>query len=657
MLGAGDELSIKVLPQPLPPANALELTNKLYPKGECDQPLLVLGEDQGWLWDRVYRLPCNYPGVAGHRPPLYFVINSLEHLWTILHLQDWQKLLGDARVRLFAGPGAFDQFRASLLEEIKCPWPKLSITVDQSLWPAGMNIDTLLAATQRAGVEWLTDLERQFDGIYKDFSPKTFAAGCRRGSSLKVLGITSRYTTFLQYSMRDWLAAFERMGHHTKLFIEKNDHEVSNNLAVAATVAEFKPDLVLAIDHYRDEVGTVPDQVPMVMWVQDNLPNIFRPQAGAAQGPRDFCMGFGKLQLSQRHGYPRQRFLAANIGVNTQRFTPTELSADELRQFSCDVSYISHASVPADVLVKRQVEKLGSPQGTRLFHDMYDRLVAHYESGGPALDEPIIKQMFADSLIATRSNVNEETGAQILSMFSQSINNAVFRHQALRWLSELGVDLRIYGTGWEQHPQLARHARGVADNQTQLRTIYQASKINLQVTASGAVHQRLLDGLAAGGFFLIRYSIGDAIGRSYQQLWEWCQRKGVNSEADFHAKADNQARQIMKDVNQIMGYDIGSTDLKIFDILQMHADNEFMTCANSIWPEYDDISFANREQLQSRLATYLGNEDARWRVAESMRRRVIEKASYEHINNRLLDMIVREMHSISSAPTIYKAAA
>jgi hypothetical protein len=386
------------------------------------------------------------------------------------------------------------------------------------------------------------------------------------------------------------------------------------------------------------------------------MPNIFSPGGGAAQGSRDFCVGFGKLQLSQRHGYPRQRFLAANIGVNTQRFAPTQLSADELRQFGCDVSYVSHASVPAELLVKRQIEKAGSPEGARLFKDMYDRMVAHYESGGPALDEPIIKQILADSLLATRCNVDEQTGAKVLSIFSQSINNAIFRHQTLRWLSDLGVDLRIYGTGWEQHPQLARHARGIANNQTQLRTIYQASKINLQVTASGAVHQRLLDGLAAGGFFLIRYSIGDAVGRSYQELWDWCQHKDVTSEAEFRAKIDDQARQILHIVNQIMGYEIGSTDLKIFDILQMHADNEFMTAADSIWPEYDDISFANREQLQSRLATYLGNDDARQRVAESMRRRVIEKASYEHINTRLLEMIVREMQPVTLAATLKAAA-
>jgi hypothetical protein len=90
----------------------------------------------------------------------------------------------------------------------------------------------------------------------------------------------------------------------------------------------------------------------------------------------------------------------------------------------------------------------------------------------------------------------------------------------------------------------------------------------------------------------------------------------------------------------------------------MHADNEFMTCADSIWPEYDDVSFSTRDQLQSRLTTYLGNDEARRRVAESMRCRVIEKAGYEHINNRLLDMITRELaEPLTIAPTIRKAAA
>jgi hypothetical protein len=658
MLGAGDELSIKVLPQPLPPSQAMKFAETLFPQGVCDQPLVVLGEDQGWLWDRVYRLRCDSAGIPGFRPPLYFLIKNLEHLWIILHLQDWPKLLADARVRLFAGPEAFEEFRTSLFEDAMCPWPKLTLVADHSLWPAGMNIDKLLSSSRQIVVAKLTELGQQAHDTYREFTPETFAARCARASSLRVMGITSRYTTFLQYSMRDWLAAFDRMGHRTFLFIEGADHEVPNSLATAKAVADFKPDLVITIDHYRGEVSSIPDKVPMVMWVQDNLPNIFRPEAGVAQGPRDFCVGFGKLQLSQRYGYPRQRFLAANIGVNTERFSPGKLSADDLNRFGCDVSYVSHASVPAEVLIAQHIEKVKSTQGERLFRDMYDRLLAHYEGGGRALDEPSMKQIFADSLASSRCSVDEKTHDQVLGIFSQSINNAIFRHQTLRWLSELGVDLRIYGTGWEKHPQLARHARGPADNKTQLNAIYQASKINLQVTASGAVHQRLLDGLAAGGFFLIRYSIGDAVGRSYQQLWDWCQRHGVGSDMEFRNKIDDEARQFLANVNRVLGHDMGGADLKLFDIVRTHADNEFMTCADSIWPEYDEISFANREQLQERLATFLSDDDARLRVAESMRRRVIEKASYEHINSRLLEMISREMSkSLAAEPTTLKAAA
>ena len=127
---------------------------------------------------------------------------------------------------------------------------------------------------------------------------------------------------------------------------------------------------------------------------------------------------------------------------------------------------------------------------------------------------------------------------------------------------------------------------------------------------------------------------------------------------DFRTKIDAEARQFMADVNRVLGHDMGGADLKLFDIVQMHADNEFMTCADSIWPEYDEISFANREQLQERLATFLVNDDARRRVAESMRRRVIEKASYEHINSRLLEMISREMpKALAAEPTTLKAAA
>ena len=71
--------------------------------------------------------------------------------------------------------------------------------------------------------------------------------------------------------------------------------------------------------------------------------------------------------------------------------------------------------------------------------------------------------------------------APLLDFFLQRINNALFRHQALHWIADLGLNLRLYGKGWEKHPRFGRFARGPADNETQIGAIYRASRINLQV--------------------------------------------------------------------------------------------------------------------------------------------------------------------------------
>ena len=84
------------------------------------------------------------------------------------------------------------------------------------------------------------------------------------------------------------------------------------------------------------------------------------------------------------------------------------------------------------------------------------------------------------------------------------VNNLLFRHQSLRRsLLDMDIDLRLYGRGWENNPTFAKFARGVADHRGELPLIYQASRINLQVSPLGSLHQRVMEGLASGGFFLL----------------------------------------------------------------------------------------------------------------------------------------------------------
>jgi hypothetical protein len=626
-LGVGH--ATRELPLQVSPAAAVRAAQSLCPTGHCEAPLLVAGEDQGWLWDRLYKLPCR-SAVPGWRPPLYLVLPDLERLWVLLHMQDWRTMLADARVRPFFGPGAVAELSESMATDLTCPLPHRWAAVDAAIWPTAAGFQPLLdAAVARLTAGMEHDVE----------APRPPPRPPAPGRSLRVLGFTSLYTTFLQHSMRDWLAAFDRLGHKTRLVIEQADHQLLTPAETARACATFRPDLIISIDHGRHTMAGLPRGVPVAMWVQDHLPHIYAAEAGRAQTATDFCLGFGRLQLSRRYGYPADRFLSACVGVNDQRFAAEPLSPGDRDAFACDVSFVSHASTPADVLLAGRLQTIGSADGARLFRDVYDRMVAHYEGGGSALVEPGVRAMVAAATASTGVRPAADELPAVVQFFQSSIGNALFRHQTLRWVSDLGVDLRIYGRGWDGHPTLAKHARGTADNATQLSAIYRASRINLQTVVTGAVHQRLLDGLAAGGFFLIRRTPIDTVGRHYLVLWDWCQRHGITDEADFRRRSDDTVRRTCQTLNAILGYDMATSDLPLFDILQSCADADFMNTATALWPEYDQVSFDTAAELRARIATYLGNADARGSVAMAMRGPVVERASYRRITERLLELI------------------
>ncbi len=638
---------IEPVPVAVPPPVAQQVVQNVFPKRTYDKAILVTGIDQGWIWQFLYDLPPNDPMQPGHRPPLYLLAGTIEQLWTMIHFHDWKELLADPRVRLFAGPDAVQQLRESLLQNMVVPWPKMSMTIDATLWPTGTTLDAMLTEANAPLSARLATAKTRLRELYSWTTPETIATRLRSGEPLRILGITSRYTTFLQHSMRDWLSAFDRLGHQTRLLIEGEDYQCNNNLVFADVCGEFQPDLVLMIDHYRSEFGGLPDAAPCVMWVQDMLPNIFSNEAGAAQTDRDYCVGFGRLHLSTRCNYPAGRFLPTPMGINDERFALGEASADELKQFGCDVSYVSHASTPADVLIKNQIDRLGSPAAVRFFKDVFDRMRGHYDSGGLILSEPVLRRLIDQSLQTAKCNLDKENYSTVHSFLTTQVNNAIVRHQTLLWLSDLGIDLHLYGRGWENHPRLRRHAKGIADNKAQLRSIYLASKINIQVTPFGAVHQRLMDGLACGAFFLVRYNQGDAVGTLHKQVWEWCCRNNIQSEQQLRSQAPAEICEVMTAIDQLLRFELASNDMKLFDILQVVADSDFMISASTVWPEYGDVSFATRDELSSKLSKYMDAPAERRRIALSMRERIIERASYRGISQRLLNFIANHLASMS----------
>jgi hypothetical protein len=582
--------------------------------------------------------------LPGHQPPLYFLIRDIERLWVILHLHEWQTLLADARVRLFAGADAFERFRDSLVLESVCPWPRLSVQVDPALWNGRPTLDEILAeATEHANLK-LNRCTEQFKLTYSASTPQSIATQLASGRPLNVLGITSRFTTFLQYSMRDWLAAFERLGHQTRLIIEEHDHEMANSLTIASACAEFKPDLIVIIDHYRAELGGVPEQVPLVMWVQDALPTIFRSEAGAAQGELDYVLGYSRLELVHEFGYPADRFMSAVIGCDEVRFAPGELSPSEQAEFGCDVSFVSHASTPADILLQTEIDRAGSPEAERLLREVYEQLRAVYQEGG-FVTEPIqIRGMIDRAMVKTKTSVVESEMPKLVDLFSQKINNALFRHQSLNWVAEMGVDLRLYGRGWEKHPTLSRFARGIADNNSQLSQIYRASRICLQVSPHGAAHQRLMEGLACGGFFLLRRCPGDLMERHYQTIWNWCVSKRINSDSQLRTCSEPRIAEAIAQVAGILRHEPFGMSHSFLEELRASAQGGYVRSAGMIWGEdFDAVAYSSADELRAKVTQFLDDENERRRIADSMRAVVLARFSYSATTRRLLGFMAEDL--------------
>lgn len=645
-LGRGGSSGIERIADPVPPPAARSLARQAYPNAEVGGPLAVCGLGYGWLWDCLAKLQCKVDVMPGHRPPIYLLAGDIEQLWAVLHVMDWRAMLADRRLPIFAGPDALEQFQRKLIADPTWPAPRGLIRVDPSL-PA-QDLNDFTKALRQVRDEQLSALYSALDKAYahprgNDW-PLKLAAG-----RLRVLGITSRYTTFLQHSMRDWLAAFDRLGHETRLAIEEQDHLILGPYGYARAIHDFNPDLILIIDHYRAEIGNIPKSVPCVMWVQDPLPNIYNDFAGAAQGPRDFCIGFGRLQLAQQHGYPADRFMSCPIGINEERFKPPALSEQDWARYGCDVSYVSHASTPSDVILKNALAKNSEPSFARLLWDFHDRLLGNFEQGGVTHAEWQLKEKLNESIARTGVEPSADKTREILWLFTLQINNAMLRHQALKWVADLDVQLKLYGNGWEKHPALGRFACGPADTLCDVPKICAASKVNLQITPHGSVHQRLLEGLIAGGFYLIRWTQGDQLGTAFRSLRNWCLSHGIGSESALRSIDDPQVQRWINECDELSVDHTDKKDFRLYDHLTAGGEAELMARAGAVWPEeYPRVSFRSAAELQSRLTRFLGDPGERKLVASAMRAAILENYTYVNISKRLVRFIAADLHAGAS---------
>ena len=253
-----------------------------------------------------------------------------------------------------------------------------------------------------------------------------------------------------------------------------------------------------------------------ITWVQDEMEHLLNAEAGAKTSSyaqkhrRDLLVGYANPNLSTLYGYPRDRLVQTHIPADSNRFSPMVLSSVDRSKYSCEVAFVSHVSRPSEEIAEQLLlpyaTERGLPRDT--VYQIHDHLWKDYRAGRCFTDRMSFINMLSSfpDFDSFYKNLNSRDQLQTQILFYWRLNDTIYRHVVLEWAVEKGVDLHIYGRGWDKHPTFERYAKGVVQHGHELTKVYQAAKLNLHLNVTQGMHQRVWEILSSGATPLFRSS-------------------------------------------------------------------------------------------------------------------------------------------------------
>jgi glycosyltransferase involved in cell wall biosynthesis len=527
----------------------------------------------------------------------------------------------------------------------------------------------------RQVVERDSDTATRIKRHYESVNPTEIAAlfGARPARKPRVLLLTTLFSTVLQYSTRDSAEAFDRIGWESRVLIEPSPAHRLYQIAIRKVVDEFKPDLIFQIDHLRYEHGEMfPAKLPFVCWVQDHLPNLQNKVAGPSVTDRDFVLTDAGPVYSATFGYPPRQLIglakltrgqegsaeeSAECSVLSaeKKMQPSEgqavsldsalstqhsalsaaLSTQHSALSSDDLVFVSNAShLPEQLVDEKGASYKGSDDGRALLVESGRRLIRVYDEGGS------VPTWFGllDFVRAVRRELMLQVPDRELESFSawlfHPLNNALYRHQALLWAADaaddMGLTLAVYGKGWERHPQLGRYARGPVEYGAALDELSRRSRFNLQIVPFLCLHQRLLDGLVAGGFYLIRSHPADRACAALLDFLNEKLGKNVRTLSSARSAVPIALRRQLEQLVQGCVPSVVTTDKDDpVEIVRSWEEIGLLVPGKPVLSHLDETTFGNATELRQRMARFIADPAARDRVLAAQRKDMLERFTYE----------------------------
>jgi hypothetical protein len=636
----GSLVSLSGGPDPLAAAGAA--VPKLYQQTPGGEAVAVCGFGDGYL---AQVLAHNPPRLfMDMQQPVYLIEPEPQIVLQCLMIHDYAGPAGpieQARFQWFVGAGWDEQFERALLDDPYLPCP--SVTLAQGLNAA--QIQPPLQAVLRRQVERVARVVAEAGRHYATVAPaqlgESFAGVGARPP--RVLLLTTRFSTVLQFSTRDTAAAFERMGWETRLMIEPTPHHRVLRGAMASALVEFKPDLVFQIDHLRHEHrGLFPANLPFACWIQDHLPHLASTAVGAQVRELDFVLTDAIATYVDKFAYPARQCIPLPKLVASA--APAALDADgETRDD--DLAFVSNASHRPDAMVAEAVQRFARNPGTHeLVVRCCRRMIDAYARGDslPTYHDvcAVLRQVLGELDLSLAPD-----GFDVLARWmTHPFNDALYRQQALRWAAEAareqGLTLSLYGKGWESHPEFAPYARGPVAYGEPLRRLTRRSRINLQIVPYLCLHQRLLDGLLAGGFFLVRTHPADLSPAALLDFVDAHAGPAARTTADAVAAVPPAQRDVLAALIAACRPSMCTTGAE--DVVAMVRDwqksGQLVSGVGPL-PMLNEVGFHDAASLSDRIRRFAADAPLRDSINAMQRQSVSSRLSYDAGVRRVVERI------------------
>lgn len=592
--------------------------------------------------------------------PIYIVEKYLDIFRVVLCLYDLSEVLNGSRLFIFfLGENGLKDFKSHLQnDQIELPNLTLSIPEVTYSTKTAEDINKILNEVWK---EKDQELKNNYESICNYYDKVTLENWCeifKNKKKLKILILTTKYSTFIKHSARDLKDGFSADNHHTVIAIEKEKDFISKltPLYYVKKINKYKPELIIVVNHLRSEYPRIPTNVPFITWIQDNLPSLIDPKNIKKIGNFNIILGGNHLQ---KFGYPKENlYFIPAIVTNIKIYYPKQLSTSDLEKYGCDVSFVSnHSQTSYEEFLKLKEDVCAKiPNNlenekkiiSQFLDEFYKQFEDKYLSGKTLWGHFHYAEILRTLLEKFNISIDAYLKTNIVNRFYDEIGANFLMQQILKWLKKENINFKLYGKGWEKNKEFSRYGCGEAENGEELCKIFAASKINLNIDFYH-FHWRLFDGFASGGFFLLNYSPFVEVNTQDYNL-ELSILKQINKSYSVNEICNKFKNKVFAEMLRSnfyifyhkTQYDIITLEeikhiLYFFENLQKES-SQYLNYLNFIsYKNLKHIYYKNKKEFTEKIKYYLANEKERKSIVKICNE-FIQDYNYEKFCDNILNI-------------------